>query len=277
MSRSPKSPFHRRASRRFVGVIAGLAVAVLSSAPATALPEAQTVPLHNDQAQTSTDCPNTVGSYWHFVISPNDNGYAFVSMSLALNGVVWSFSGSEIIPNAGQLDNVYVEVPEGFTVASLGAAGSSARITPATGSPKFVLSHVCTGTGTTTTTSTTPRTTTTTTQPAATTTTTTIAPTTSTTTQPAQPTSTTTTSVAPEGGTTTTTQASGGPTTSSTTVSPAAATTTTQVASEGPTTTAGGGALPRTGAGNARTTAVAIGTLALGLGLVAITRRRLTA
>ena len=63
-----------------------------------------TLPLHNNTAEVGEDCPDTVNSYWHFVVTPNGAGLEFDEIRLNIDGLgVVSFSGSDIIPNGSQL------------------------------------------------------------------------------------------------------------------------------------------------------------------------------
>ena len=144
------------------------------------------IDLHAATAEVGTDCPVGGAAYWHFVLSPNDGDLAFTSIHLAFtDGSSATFSGGGIIPNAGQLDNVFVAVPAGQTLTTLQTAGSYAMYTGSQEANLFNLSHICEGTVPPTTTTTT---TTTTTIVEDTTTTTTT-----TTTLPESPTTTTTT------------------------------------------------------------------------------------
>jgi LPXTG-motif cell wall-anchored protein len=191
---------------------------------------ASTIPLHNNTAGPADGCPPDGGAYWHFVFAPNDDKTAFVMITLNLNGDVVEFSGAQIIPNGGQMDNVFVAVPSGHVLTDLETSGSFATYSGAT--PKeFNLSGVCEGSGTTTTSEGTTTTTggTTTTTGGTTTTTGGTTTTTGGTTTTTGGTTTTT------GGTTTTT---GGTTTTTggTTTTTGGTTTTT----EGTTTTTGG-------------------------------------
>lgn len=242
--------------------IAGMAVAaigaltlVLGISGGTVLgePGTVTIPLENQSAGIGTDCPDSVGDYWHFVIAPNNASYEFVSITLNLDGTGVTFADGEIIPNDEQLDNVFVAVPQDATLTSLVSTGSSAQVLPSTGttsstSPKFVLSHICSGSGYNTTTTST------------TTTTTTLEPTTTTTASSSTSSTSTTTSVA-----------SGGPTTT------ADETTTTLSGSSGPTTTQGPTLeLPKTGASDNGTLAlIGAGLLLLGGIMLLGTRRPL--
>jgi uncharacterized repeat protein (TIGR01451 family)/LPXTG-motif cell wall-anchored protein len=158
---------------------------------------ARTVELHNPDADQEIDCPDDEYDYWHFIIAPNNDTYAFQEMTLNLDGDLVTFGPTEILLNGDQLDNVFVAVPHGYDLDDLSNEGdpevdgdeSTAEIAPPTGDPKFVLSHTCEGEGnesssssssstssTTTTTSSTTTTTTTTTTPTTTTTTTTTLP-----------------------------------------------------------------------------------------------------
>jgi LPXTG-motif cell wall-anchored protein len=261
------TPSHRNLrslSGAFVAIL-GIATALFGISPGSVgadLPT-QTVPLHNASAGPGP-CPDSVNSYWHFVTAPNNASFSFVSITLDLNGTSFTFSGSQIIPNGIQTDNVFVAVPTGHAITDIVQATSFANISPDTGDVSFVLSHVCAGTGSTTTTTTSTTepesttttsttepesttTTTSTTEPETTTTTTTLAPTTTLALGDASPTTTTTTT------TTTTLAASAGPTTTTTTT-----TTTLAIASAGATTTLVSAAgpdpaiaeLPRTGSGS---------------------------
>lgn len=205
MQYSAVSRTAERNPRRTIGALAIFVGAILTAVGISAGPAAgeeppptQTVLLNNVDAPTenTNECPNAIDDFWHFVIS--GSGYAFTSITLNLDGKSFTFTGTAIIPNPNnqKLDNVYVMVPDGYDFDDLIKLGSSAQITPATGSPMFVLSHFCDGPGrpTTTTTSTTTSSTTTT-QPTttSTTTTTTTTTTTSTTTSTSTSTSTSTT------------------------------------------------------------------------------------
>ena len=127
-----------------VGFSAGSAVAV----------DVQTIDLNNNDAPDGVDCPDDVNDYWHFVLAPNNDTFSFVSITLNLEGTSTFFGAGQIISNGGQPDNVWVQVPNGYTFTSIMTAGSSADVAPATGTVSFVLSHLCDGAGTTTTTNT---------------------------------------------------------------------------------------------------------------------------
>ena len=89
-----------------------------------------------------TDCPATGGPYWHFVLAPNNNTRSFLTITLNLKGTIFTFSGSQIIPNGTQTDNVFIQVPAGYLLTDLLTTGSSATYTgPAAN--RFNLSHVC--------------------------------------------------------------------------------------------------------------------------------------
>ncbi len=114
----------------------------------------QQVDLHNNTAEAGTDCPDAVDDYWHFIISPNNGTYHFVSMHLYVDGVAYDFSAwTTIIKNGSQEDNVFVKVPAGKTLADLQMADpnnaankSYALVTPNTPAPgNFNLSHLCDG------------------------------------------------------------------------------------------------------------------------------------
>jgi len=108
-----------------------------------------TLPLHNNTASVGTDCPDTINNYWHFVVTPNNGSLEFDEIRLNIDGLgVVSFSGSEIIPNGTQLDNVFVQVPDGAAIDDLLLANSEADIIgDVQQSSNFNLSHVCEGTG----------------------------------------------------------------------------------------------------------------------------------
>ena len=226
-------------SRRLIGVvavIAGLAMVLASLvAPSPVAATGYVLALNNQSAPAGTDCPDALNDYWHFIIAPNSGGYAFVSITLNVGGTSYTFTGGQIIPNGIQTDNVFVAVPAGKTLGQVLASGSTATISADSTPPdnvKFVLSHLCDGSGPTTTTTIAPTTTTTVT--------TTTAP--------------TTTLV-----TTTTEQAS------------EAVTTTTLFAGLGPVpTTTVGRALPVTGNGEASSEMLLLGFLLMGLGSVVL-------
>ena len=142
-------------------LVAGFALVVMSAMAGAVtqggavVPVTQNVPLHNNTSE-SIDCPKDADpttSYWHFIIAPNNGTYSFVTITLNVDGTTFVFSGSQIIPNGTQTDNVFVAVPAGYTVTDLQTSGSSADMTPATPAPSnFVLSGTCVCTQTTTTT-----------------------------------------------------------------------------------------------------------------------------
>src|SRR5262245_59656995 len=88
--------------------------------PAAAL----NIPLNNSTADPGTDCPDDGKTYWHFVISPNNNHSKFVTFHLNLGDGIHDIS--TFVPNGSQLDNVFVEVPAGYTLTSLVKTGSPA-------------------------------------------------------------------------------------------------------------------------------------------------------
>ena len=210
----------------------GLVLLVALMFPATANATVSSIALHNNTAETSTDCPAGGAAYWHFVFAPNDGSSSFVTITLNLTSETVTFSGADIIPNGAQTDNVFVAVPAGHTLTDLLTTGSSATYTGDT--PKlFNLSHVCDGTVPPTTTTTTEAPTTTTTE--APTTTTTEAPTTTTTEAPTTTTTEAPTTTTTEAPTTTTTEAPTTTTTEAPTTTTTEAPTTTTT--EAPTTT----------------------------------------
>jgi LPXTG-motif cell wall-anchored protein len=135
-----------------VGLLLLAGLLVPTSAGATAAPATgPTIPLHNNTAGPTNDCPPGGGAFWHFVLAPNDGSSAFVSITLNLTSETLTFSGAQIIENHGQGDNVFVAVPAGHVLTDLQTTGSFAVYSGAT--PKrFNLSSVCEGNGTTTTT-----------------------------------------------------------------------------------------------------------------------------
>ncbi len=127
-------------------MILGVLLAALTVGAVMAFASSSTVvttniALHNNTAPTTTDCPDSTNSYWHFVLIPNNGTSAFVTFHLALQNPTETFTTSTFTLNGGQHDNVFVAVPAGHTLTDLITAGSSADITgPAT---QFNLSHVC--------------------------------------------------------------------------------------------------------------------------------------
>jgi hypothetical protein len=116
------------------------------------------LPLHNDTADVEDDCPDTENDYWHFVVTPNNNTLEFVQIWLNIDGDQNNpipFTGAAIIPGGnGQVDNVFVMVPEGYELDDLSKDGAFAGIAgPVRDNSKFNLSHVCEGTPEDTTTS----------------------------------------------------------------------------------------------------------------------------
>ncbi len=227
-----------------VRVLTGLVVALIGTAViglgltigATATEiDLLVVPLHNESAEVSDDCSPDNQPAWHFVIAPGNGQYAFHTISLNLADTLFTFTSGDMTWNGGQRDNVFIRVPEGYSVDDLQRDGSFAEVVPASTEHstkfKFVLSHICpggSGTTTTTTTTTTTIPATTTTMPGATTTT----PSTTTTTTPGTTTTTpdTTTTTTPDPttttpGMTTTTTTTPGTTTTTTTTTPETTTT----------------------------------------------------
>ena len=98
--------------------------------------------LHNDSAKVGQDCPAD-GNWWHFVTTPNNGTYAFESMVLNVGGSLIAVNSAQIVPNGGQLDNVFVAVPASASANDLSIDGSAAMIMPADDRVKFVLSHIC--------------------------------------------------------------------------------------------------------------------------------------
>lgn len=246
--------------------LATISAAMALATEASASTPTQQVPLGNDRAGFADDCPAEPGFYWHFVATPSNNQFAFVSITLDLGSTTVTVSGSDIIPNGGQLDNVFVRRPAGFEFTDLVATGSSAVITPATPEAAFRLSHRCATYGQPTTTI--APSTTSTTIAAPTTTTTVPDTTTSTTTS-----TTTTTSTSTSTSTTTTTSPDVLPQVTTTLVGSAGPTTTTLVASAGPTTTVAP-TLPATGSDAPTSFAVLALVLAtVGGALLALGRR----
>ena len=120
------------------------------------------IALHNATAEQGSDCPDDGYAYWHFILAPNNATADFVTIVLALDGDSVTFQGSQIVLNHGQKDNVFVGVPAGYALDSLGLEGSYATYTGTEVPTHFNLSHVCEGSIPTTTTPTTEGTTTTT-------------------------------------------------------------------------------------------------------------------
>jgi LPXTG-motif cell wall-anchored protein len=202
------------------GTLGFVSAAGTAGASGVAEPQAtNTILLHNNTAETGTDCPKDGFAYWHFVLAPN-NTYTFTLISLDLGTEVVTFSGAAIVPNGVQTDNVFVGVPAGHSLTDLVlSAKSYAEYTGGVSAPNnFNLSHVCVGSIPTTTTT-------------QATTTTTAEGTTTTTTQA-------TTTTTAEGTTTTTAEGTTTTTAEGTTTTTAEGTTTTTA--EGTTTTTGG-------------------------------------
>ncbi|MGA1747785.1 MAG: hypothetical protein ACO4BZ_08925, partial [Ilumatobacteraceae bacterium] len=100
------------------------------------------VDLHNDRADSGTDCP-TNGAWWHFVLAPNSGAHTIEAMRLMVSGSEHIVTAAQIVLNHGQTDNVFVAVPEGHSIDGLSSSGSSATVTGPGGRVRFVLSHVC--------------------------------------------------------------------------------------------------------------------------------------
>jgi uncharacterized repeat protein (TIGR01451 family) len=138
----------RRLVTAFVGTamtLSGIGLAVAPIAGATPTPTDHTIALHNDSAEVSQDCPDDGAAYWHFVLTPNNGSFTFTEIVLKLDGSTHSFTGSAIVPNGGQKDNVFVAVPSGHTLTSLEKDGSYAHYLGSSAAGNFNLSHVCAG------------------------------------------------------------------------------------------------------------------------------------
>lgn len=152
-------------------VLAGgaLAVAGATAASAQEAPNSASslplIALNNDTAEVGTDCPAGGGTYWHFVLAPNDGKSTIttVFLRLATGAETFedlTFSGDALIPNQDQVDNIFIEVPEGHDLTDLIKIGSQAAYTGNVPN-QFNLSHVCMPGAATTTTTEAPATTTT--------------------------------------------------------------------------------------------------------------------
>lgn len=113
--------------------------------PSPADESVRRIDLHNDSAKELDDCPDDESDWWHFVIAPNSDRYAFARIHLNLDGVEITFEEADLWSNGGQWDNVFVEVPDGYVLESLSRQGSAADVYPDPERVKFVLSHVCRG------------------------------------------------------------------------------------------------------------------------------------
>ena len=270
-----KQMTNRRARMTFWGglgaTLSGLLLLTVLLVPATAATSVATIALHNNTAESSHDCPDDGAAYWHFVLAPNNGGSSFVSITLNLGSETVTFSGSQIVPNGSQTDNVFVAVPAGHELTDLQIEGSSATYTGVTAT-QFNLSHVCEG-GAATTTTTTGAPTTTTTEAS---TTTTAAPTTTTTEAPATTTTTqaSTTTTAGETTTTTAPMAVAVSTSSTSSTAAPAATNGARVLGESATQTVSGASLPVTGSGSGLLVTLGAMLTVGGLALVLIARRR---
>jgi hypothetical protein len=144
--------------RRKLPLLAALAaavvvVAVVFAGAGAAVAPNETIRLNNATATQGTDCPAT-GTYWHFVINPNNGDSQFITFHLNL-GDATTYDTSTFVPNGSQLDNVFVAVPSGKTLTSLqvgtgdpGDPLSTADIFWNGSNPqptKFELSHTCNG------------------------------------------------------------------------------------------------------------------------------------
>lgn len=107
----------------------------------------QRIALHNDRAGVEDDCPDTESDWWHFVIAPNGDTHSFRKITLRLAGESVQFEQIDMWDNNGQWDNVFIMVPSDYELESLGKSGSMAEISPESGPVRFVLSHLCRGTG----------------------------------------------------------------------------------------------------------------------------------
>lgn len=130
----------------FVVVGATAASAEEASNSASSLP---LITLNNDTAEPGTDCPADGGPYWHFVLAPNDGKSTITTVFLRLATGPDSFedvtfSGDALIPNDGQVDNIFIAVPEGHELTDLVKIGSQAAYTGNVPN-QFNLSHLCDG------------------------------------------------------------------------------------------------------------------------------------
>ncbi len=236
------------------GLLAGgaLAVAGASAASAQEAPNHPSslplIALNNDTAEVGTDCPAGGGTYWHFVLAPNDGKSTITTVFLRLatgpdTTEDLTFTGTDLIPNQGQVDNIFIAVPAGHELTDLVKIGSQAAYSGNVPN-QFNLSHVCVA--------------------AEPTTTTTEAPTTSTTVTPTTVTPTTATP-------TTVTPPPAGPTTIPAEV---AGVTTIAIAPEVLGATQVNGELPYTGSNTTGVAVVGVAVAAAGAGLVALARSR---
>ncbi len=188
----------------FVGAVAGadpnagnVATAVTSTVPAGS------IELNNSAATAGPDCPDDGVAYWHFILAPNNGTFAFTEIHLELavapsgpNDLV-TFSGTQLVPNGTQHDNIFVAVPAGHTLDDIVIEGHrSYAFYSGSGTPaNFTLSHTCAGVvPTTATTSSSTSTTTSTTTPSTTTSSSTTSTSSTTTSSSSTTTSTSTTS-----------------------------------------------------------------------------------
>ncbi|HUF98304.1 MAG TPA: LPXTG cell wall anchor domain-containing protein [Ilumatobacter sp.] len=152
----------RRRSATIGLAIAGAGALLLGTGvgtvPTALAVDTQNITLDNLEAPTEDgeNCPDGIHDYWHFIAAPANGTWTFVTITLNLGGDdLFVFTGDDIVVMGDKFDNVFVQVPEGFELGDLQLEGSSADVTPSTGDPKFVLSHLCDGDGPPPTTSTT--------------------------------------------------------------------------------------------------------------------------
>lgn len=140
----------RTRRHRLVAATAGLVAVVGVACPApsaAAVVTSHRIDLSTATAASGTDCPSAPGSYWHFVLTPNrPSNFAFTSMELSIDGTVVAFDTNDILFNGTQRDNVFVRVPVGATLSSLGLVKSTAVYTSVDGDAanRWNLSHTCT-------------------------------------------------------------------------------------------------------------------------------------
>lgn len=76
------------------------------------------------------------------MLVPNNNKTSFTSVTLVLAGDTFTFTGDDLIANSGQTDNIFIEVPDGYSLTDLEAEGSYATYSGRT-PIGFNLSGVC--------------------------------------------------------------------------------------------------------------------------------------
>ena len=76
------------------------------------------------------------------MLVPNNDKTSFTSVTLVVAGEVFTFAGDDLVLNAGQTDNVFIEVPAGYSLTDLEAEGSYANYSGQT-PISFNLSGVC--------------------------------------------------------------------------------------------------------------------------------------